>query len=90
MITDYQFRPKKKDTILLKPLDDGAVLYEPEIELVHTLNPSAAFIWVHCDGDHSVNDIIELIKTQFEDFEQDPENAVIDIINKFKSLDLLQ
>ncbi|RKY57955.1 MAG: SynChlorMet cassette protein ScmD [Candidatus Neomarinimicrobiota bacterium] len=89
MITDYEYPPKKRDSILMKPLDDGAVLYEPETESVHTLNPSAAFIWVYCDGAHSIGDIIELIKKQFTDFEQDPETAVFDIINKFKSLDLL-
>jgi len=90
MLNDYQYRPVKKANILFKPLDDGAVLFEPETELVHTLNPSAAFIWVHCDGTFTVSDIIKLIKENFKDFELDPAKAVFDIINKFQSLDLLQ
>jgi len=90
MLNDFNFRPIKKGSVMFKPLDDGAVLFEPETELVHTLNPSAAFIWVHCDGAFSVSDIIELIKKNFKDFELDPEKAVFDIINQFQSLDLLQ
>jgi len=90
MLKDFQFHPIKKASVLFKPLDDGAVLFEPETELVHTLNPSAAFIWVHCDGTFSVSDIIELIKKNFKDFELEPEKAVFDIINQFQSLDLLQ
>ncbi|MBN2602220.1 MAG: PqqD family peptide modification chaperone [Candidatus Marinimicrobia bacterium] len=90
MLKDLQFRPVKKAAVLFKPLDDGAVLFEPETELVHTLNPSAAFIWVHCDGAFAIRDIIELIKKNFTDFELDPEKAVVDIINQFQSLDLLQ
>ena len=90
MLKDFQFRPVKKSSILFKPLDDGAVLFEPETELVHTLNPSAAFIWVYCDGSFSVGEIIKLIKNNFKDFKLDPEKAVFDIINQFQSLDLLQ
>lgn len=90
MITDFNFHPIQKDNILFKPLDDGAVLFEPETELVHTLNPSAAFIWVHCDGNHSIHDIIELVNKHFKDFELDPEKGVADIVNQFQALDLLK
>lgn len=90
MITDFNFHPIQKDNILFKPLDDGAVLFEPETEMVHTLNPSAAFIWVHCDGNHSIRDIIKLVNNHFKDFELDPEKAVTDIINQFQALDLLK
>ncbi|HDP68608.1 MAG TPA: PqqD family protein [Candidatus Marinimicrobia bacterium] len=90
MISDFNFRPIQKDNILFKPLDDGAVLFEPETELVHTLNPSAAFIWVHCDGNHTIHDIIGLVKQNFRDFELDPEKAVPDVVNQFQGLDLLK
>jgi len=89
MITDHNYKPKKKNNILFKPLEDRAVLLEPETELVHTLNPSAAFIWVYCDGEHSIKEIITLVKENFQEYELQPADGVIDIINKFQSLDLL-
>ena len=88
MITDINYKPKKKSSILFKPLEDGAVLFEPETELVHTLNNSAAFIWVHCDGNHTIGEIITLVKSNFSEFELKPSDGVIDIINKFQSLEL--
>lgn len=86
---DLKFRPLKKNSILFKPLDDGAVLFDPASETVHTLNPSAAFIWLHCDGENSVQDIIYQIKKNFTEFKQSPAEAVSSTINTFQSLNLL-
>jgi hypothetical protein len=88
MINDHSYKPKQKDNILFKALEDGAVLFEPESELVHSLNASAAFIWVHCDGEHSVTEIISLVKENFTEFELQPAEGVLDILNTFESLNL--
>jgi len=86
---DLKFKPIKKKNILFKPLDDGAILFDPATETVHTLNPSAAFIWLHCDGENSIRDIIFQIKNNFTEFQQSPAEAVSNTINTFQSLNLL-
>jgi hypothetical protein len=84
-----KFKPIKKNNILFKPLDDGAILFDPAAETVHTLNPSAAFIWLHCDGENSIEDIVYQIKQNFTEFQQSPAEAVFNTINTFQSLNLL-
>jgi len=86
---DLKFKPIKKNNILFKPLDDGAILFDPTAETIHTLNPSAAFIWLHCDGENSIEDIVYQIKQNFTEFKQSPAEAVFYTINTFQSLHLL-
>ncbi|HCL00354.1 MAG TPA: hypothetical protein DHW42_09675 [Candidatus Marinimicrobia bacterium] len=86
---DNKFRPISNDNILFKPLSDGAILFEPDSEVVHTLNPSAAYIWIHCDGNHTISDIITLIKKNFSEFELQPKDAVNSIIKEFQALGLV-
>jgi len=88
-ILDLKFKPIKKKNILFKPLDDGAILFDPTAETVHTLNPSAAFIWIHCDGENSIEDIVYQIKQNFTEFQQSPAEAVFNTINTLQSLHLL-
>jgi hypothetical protein len=82
--------PKIKYTLLIKELDDGAVVYEPVKEICYSLNSTSAYIWSLCDGNNSVSDIIQAIKTDFIQFEIKPEAAVIDIIKDFQKNNLLE
>ena len=71
-------------------MDDGGVIYEPALEKCHSLNATSAYIWSLCDGNYEINKIVELIKSDFAEFNTSPVQAVEEIINKFQELDLLE
>lgn len=76
MKIETHLKPKPAQEILIKRLNDGAILYEPEKDKIHTLNKTAAYIWTLCDGVTTVGEIIEQIKIEFREFETKPDAAV--------------
>ena len=56
-------RPRARSDIVCQQLEDGFVLIDPREDSVHTLNVSAAFIWDLCDGEHTVQDISERLRS---------------------------
>ncbi len=84
------YKPQSRSDVLLRELDDGCVLYEPKLENIHSMNSTAAYIWTLCDSDHSVEDIIEMVKYDYREFTAEPEIEVKQIIQRFHDLGLLQ
>jgi predicted TPR repeat methyltransferase len=52
--------PRLKPGILLSPVEDGYVAYDPALERLHHLNPVAALLAELCDGSRSADEIREL------------------------------
>ena len=55
-------RPKGRNEVLCREVDDGFILYDPEGGKVHSLNPVAAFIWDSLDGDQTLAKISESLE----------------------------
>jgi hypothetical protein len=85
-----QSKPVTKSSLLFRELDDGAVVYDPESEILHTLNASAAFIWLLCDGHNTISDIINRVKKDFHKLDAVPNKEVNLILNQFQRLDLIE
>ncbi|HPC36493.1 MAG TPA: PqqD family protein [Candidatus Marinimicrobia bacterium] len=88
-IIDLDFQPTARRDLPFRELKDGGVVYEYNTDTFHSLNTTAAYIWILCDGNHTVAEIINSIKQNFSQFESDPANEVIKIIEKFRTLNLL-
>lgn len=86
---DLDFQPTTRPDLPFRELKDGGVMYEYRTDTIHSLNVTAAYIWVLCDGQHTVAEIISSIKQNFNRFEVDPTGEVIKIIEKFRTLNLL-
>lgn len=82
--------PKVRDDLLFKELDDGGVVYIPSTEECHSLNATSAYIWALCDGNHSINIIIDSIKEDFHAFDISPEDAVLSFLNDLDKKNLLE
>jgi PqqD family protein of HPr-rel-A system len=59
-------RPKGRADVVCRQLDDEWVLFDPRATKLHALNLSAAFIWIHSDGDSTPSDIAEALASSFE------------------------
>ena len=49
--------------ILREEFDDWAVLFDPDTGCCFGLSPTGVFVWKLLDGEHSVDDLLEDIRT---------------------------
>src|SRR4051812_18938488 len=52
--------PKVNPTMLISPVEDGYVAYDPVLDRLHQLNPVAALLTELSDGSRSLDDITAL------------------------------
>ena len=57
--------PKAREDVVFRPLAEEWVLFDPRRHLVHVLNLTAALVWTHCDGETSVEDLIDVVASAF-------------------------
>lgn len=80
-------KPKGREDLSLQELGDETILYDPKNEKVHVLNRTAFFIWVRCDGNHSIAEIKAEMERTFQpsadvDFLEDIKLALDDFEKK--------
>jgi len=63
--------------------DDGAVLYNPDIDKAIIINPTGLMIWNHIQKPQHMNEIVNYVS---EIFTEKPENIQSDIQNFLDSL----
>jgi len=81
--------PRHIDDLDINPADDGFIIYQPEEDRVHFLNPTAVFILELCNGRNSMADIIEVIQHAYG-LADAPVNVVQEAVTKMKVEGLLQ
>src|SRR5580693_176312 len=53
--------PRINPLVLLSPVEEGYVAYDPALDQLHHLNPAAALLMELCDGNRSVDDIRAMV-----------------------------
>lgn len=59
-------RPRARDDIVFRRLDDEWVLYDPVSDQLHALNLSAALVWELCTGEATADEIAAAVRRAFE------------------------
>jgi len=67
----------------LQLLDGEAVIFHPASKKVVHASPSAALIWELCDGQRSVEQIVELLAGEYPDARIEIEQDVPETLNLF-------
>ena len=62
---DWQMRPRRAAGVELSEVTDGFLVYQPERDRVHYLNPTAALLLEICDGSLAAGDLPPLIAAAF-------------------------
>jgi hypothetical protein len=57
--------PRQSDDLDITPADDGYIIYQPELDRVHFLNPTAILILELCTGENSPEQIVDLVKQAY-------------------------
>lgn len=75
------------DQIFVEDLGDECVIYQSGTKKAHSLNPTATWIWRHCDGTTDVDQMV--LKFQQEFACEDAANLVASGIRQLEAANLL-
>lgn len=78
-----------RDDLLYRDLDDEGIIYDATKSKVHALNATAALIWRACDGEHTVEDIVEELLRRFDVDRDTARRDIRKTIKQFGTLGLL-
>jgi Coenzyme PQQ synthesis protein D (PqqD) len=78
----------RKDELVVQDLPDEVLVYDLKNHKAHCLNKTAAFIWNHCDGQTTVEDIAKMMEQEWHT--PVTEDAVWFAVNKLSKAELLQ
>lgn len=78
----------RNDELVVQDLPDEVLVYDLKSHKAHCLNTTAAFIWKHCDGQTTADEIAKMMQQEW----QTPvtEDAVWFALNKLSKAELLQ
>lgn len=85
-------KPLQRQDVTFKQLDETeTMLYDPKTDALHILNPTAKLIWKLCDGEHTLEDMVAALETQFTGTEgKDISGEIQTTLNTFAAQGLLQ
>lgn len=78
----------RNDELVVQDLSDEMLVYDLRNHKAHCLNKTAAFIWNHCDGQTTVDDIAKMMEREWKT--PVSEDAVWFALNKLSKAELLQ
>ena len=82
-------RPQRRHAVEEKDLGDEYMFYDAQGEKVHVLNGIAREIYLLCDGEHSVADLVKDIVDRYEVDEETASKDVDDLLKELTELELL-
>jgi hypothetical protein len=59
-------RPTAAQNVTAADFEGEVVAYSPKSTKGYHLNATAAWVWKHCDGKHSVDDLAALMREEFD------------------------
>jgi hypothetical protein len=65
MPLDATARPRVREDVVFRELDEEWVVFDPLTRRLHALNVTAALVWEHCGGDLTVSEIVEAVRSAF-------------------------
>ena len=78
----------RRQGLVVQELADEVLMYDLKRHKAHCLNRTAAFVWNHCDGQTTVDEIAKLMATEWDT--PVSEDAVWVSIDKLSKADLLE
>ncbi len=82
-------RPQRLDTMDGKDLGDEYLFYDARGDAVHVLNGAAREVYLHCDGERTVEDLVRIILDRYEVEEPAARKDVLDVLEQLVRLKLI-
>ena len=81
---NFVFRQIDDETLLV-PIKDNV----GDLGSIYNLNPVAAFVWQHLDGEKTLNDIKDLMTGEFEVSDPDAEQDLTEFVGHLEKIDAI-
>ena len=79
---EHGWLPRARENGLLEEaIGEELLLYDQESHTAHCMSPIAACVWRHCDGEHDLTGLAQLVGTS--------ESLVVDALHELREKDLL-
>jgi hypothetical protein len=85
-----QDRPRRARQVVERVVDGDLVLYDPQRQRVHVLNPTAAFVWSACDGQLAVEEIVDALGGYFPAWREQIAGDVRETVQTLRDASLLE
>ncbi len=80
---DLTDRPRRKADFRLELLDNEMLLYHPaETKILH-FNQTASLIWYLCDGEHTVEDVTQMLQGAYPEAAEVIASDVTETLQQF-------
>lgn len=83
-------RPKRRGGLLLKDISDEVLVLDRDNGYIHQLNATARYVFEHCDGTASAEEIVDELARDFGVSAGDVEADVRAALQQFGELGLLE
>ena len=80
-------KPRRNDDCRMEELDDEILLYHPGNNKTLYVNKSASIIWQLCNGEHSVEEIIQLLNDAYPGDQDALKQDVLDTLGRLSEND---
>lgn len=78
----------KRNRLLSEQLDDELIVYDPDRDRGHCLNRTAALVWRHADGEHTVAQLAAVLREELDPVAD--ENLVWHALDRLNAAHLLE
>ena len=79
----------RTEGVLTRELDGELVIYDPERDLAHALNPTAKLVWDLCGGRTDQSIIVQAIRDRYDVADEVASRDVQTVLDQFRELDLI-
>ncbi|MCB0155260.1 MAG: PqqD family protein [Anaerolineae bacterium] len=87
----HSSKPLRGDNLVLQPLGNELMVYNPLKQVVHVLNATAQHIWDLCDGQHTPREIVQSLQMSFDlPTHADVEGDVTHLLTELEDKELLR
>ena len=70
-------------------MEDGFIIYDASVDKVHFLNHTATFVLEYCNGQHSVDEIAEIMQDAWQ-MDEAPQQEVAALVEQLEKEKLLR
>lgn len=84
------YLPRKRGDVLEVDLGDGLIIYDRDANLVHHLNPPAAMVWRMCEGESSIDEMVQVIVDVLGSTPHEVKGQVAELLQELDDLDLTE
>ncbi len=83
-------KPRKGKDIYFREIEDEGIVYQPQENVVHSLNSTALLIWKLCDGAHTREDMAEEISSVYKVGREQAFRDIESVLGRLEELGLLE